>query len=296
MTRAKKRGVNRANLYGYILVAPMVLGICVFIIYPMLMALNFSFHRTDGVTGVFVGLNNYIWLFQDNLFWQAMYNTILMAFLSVVSGVTICFILASLINSLSRGKNFFKCLFFLPNVVSIVAATILFTFVLHPTQAGLVNAFLGIFGIAPLPWFSHPAFAPYSIVLLNLWRSFGYDTIIFLAGLQSVPRELYEAANVDGANALKRWWYITVPSMRPVLFFVIIMYTINSLRRINDVLLIGGVAGNPGGALQTIVLYIYRNAFTAGQVGLASAAAYALFIVCLSFTFINYRIMKAGEK
>jgi len=273
----------------------MVTGILVFVLYPMINALRYSFHRTDGVTGVFVGFDNYLWLFRDKNFHSAVYNTVLMALMSVSTGVVFCFILASLINSLARGKNFFKSVFFLPNVVSMVAASILFSFLLHPSKAGLVNALLALFGVKPVPWFSHPSLAPFSIIILNIWRSCGYDTIIFLAGLQSVPKEYYDASQVDGANAFQRWLYITIPSVRPIIMFVIIMYTINSLKRISDVFMIGGLAGNPGGSLSTIVLYIYRNAWTAGQVGTASAAAYVLFLLSLSFTFLNYRVMKAGE-
>ncbi len=286
----------RQNGAGYILIMPMVTGILVFVVYPMLKALLYSFQHTNGISGYFAGLRNYIWIFKDPVFWTAVFNTFYMAILSVIVNLVVCFILASFINALSIGKNLFKAVYFLPNVVSVIAVSILFNFLFYPTEAGPVNYVLGVLGIPAVGWFTSPIIAPLSIVLMGMWRSIGYDTIIFLAGLQSVPRELYEAANVDGAGSLKRWWHITLPSMRPVFVFFIIMATINSLKRFGDVWMIGGVGGNPGGALQTIVLYIYRNAWVSSDVGVASAAAYMLFLFSLMFTLINYRIMGVGKE
>ena len=140
-----------------------------------------------------------------------------------------------------------------------------------------------------------PSTARLNIVIMGLWRSAGYDTILFLAGLQSIPREIYDAAAVDGANGLQKWWYITIPNMKPTFTFMIIMQTISTLRRFDDVWLIGGIGGNPGGTLQTMVLYIYRYAWTSRDVGIASAASVFLFILLLAVTILNYKVMNSKD-
>lgn len=286
----------KRDIAGWLMMAPLLIGIAVFVIYPMGQALVNSFYKTDGITmQKFFGWKNYRWLMRDDFFWAAMGNTLYMAVLCVITGVSVTFVLASLINSLTHGKNFFKGLFFLPNVVSVVAVSVLFTFILNPTEYGMVNALLKKLGIGPIGWFTDPSVARVSIVIMNLWKSIGYDTILFLAGLQNVPKDLYEAAEVDGAGTFRKWWNITIPCMKSVFQFVIIMYTISSLKRFSDVYMIGGTAGNPGGSLQTIVLYIYRNAWFSNNVGVASAAAYVLFLLTMVLTALNTKLTGFGK-
>lgn len=126
---------------------------------------------------------------------------------------------------------------------------------------------------------------------MGLWRGFGYNIIIFYAALQSVPTELYEAASVDGVSAVKRWWYITLPLMRPIIMVVVVMELIGSMRRFGDVFVIGGVDGAPGGSLQTVVVYIYRYAFLSNQVGIGSAASFILFFIIFILTLLNFRFV-----
>lgn len=283
--KRRTRLFTRKDGVGYLFSAPLIVGVLAFAIYPMFAALYMSFHQTVGnsMTGKWVGMNNYTYALQDPIFWQAIRNTLYMGIFSVVFGIGLSFILASMINSLKWVffKNVFKAVYFLPNVVSGVATSLLFSFLLFPSREGLFNFVLVLVGIEPVGWFTNPSFSRFSIVLMSLWGALGYNTIIFLAGLQSVPRDLHEAAEVDGANALRRWWYITIPFLRPIFVFMLIMGTIGSMKRFTDVWLIGGTAGNPGGSLMTVVLYIYRNAFLAGQMGLATAASYILFLIIL---------------
>ncbi len=287
----KRKKLTRNDWVGFLFVSPLVFGILAFAVYPMVAALYLSFQQTEGAgafTGKWVGLNNYKYIIHDPIFWKSLYNTFYMGILSVTLGIGVSFILASMINSLKRthSKNFFKGVYFLPNVVSAVATTLLFSFLFYPTKEGLFNFVLGWFHIGPVGWFTDPRFSRFSIVLMSLWGALGYNTIIFLAGLQSVPRDLYEAAEVDGAGSMKKWLYITIPYLRPIFVFMIVMGTIGSMKRFTDVWLIGGTAGNPGGSLLSSVLYIYRNAFLAGQMGLATAASYLLFLVILILTLL----------
>lgn len=285
----------RDNGVGYLMVLPMLLGIFIFVLYPMIQVLLFSIQNTNGISGVFNGISNYRWVLRDDLFWAAFRNTFYMAFLSVIFNLSFSFITASLINNVTRGRNFLKSLYFLPNVVSGVAVTMLFNFIFFPTAAGLINYLITQIGGKPIGWFTDPRIAPISIVIMGVWRSVGYDTVIFLAGLQNVPKELYEAAEIDGAGPFKKWWYITIPQMKPIIAFMTIMLVMGNLRRFDDVWLIGGIAGNPAGSLQTIVLYIYRNAWTAQQVGVASAASMVLFVITLSLTILNYKGLGVGN-
>jgi len=285
----------KQNGMGYALCAPLLLAIFILVFYPMVQVFIFSFQNTNGMSGRFIGLMNYRWILNDTLFWNAVRNTAYMAFMAVVLQVVVTFILASMINSLTRMKNFFKSLYFLPNVVSAVAVAMLFSFLMFPTEAGVLNSFIGMFGLGPVLWIASANVAPFSMVLMALWRSVGFDTVLFLAGLQSIPGEIYEAAEVDGATGLKKWWYITVPNMRPIIVFMIMMMTISQMQRFDDIWMIGGVGGNPGGSLQTIVLYIYRNAWVARQVGAASAASMILFVMIMGITIINNRVLNRNS-
>ena len=284
----RKKRFTRNDWMGYLFSAPLIIGVLAFAIYPMIAALVMSFHQSSGLSlgGKWVGLSNYDYVLKDSMFWQSLTNTFFMGIWSVLLGIILSFILATFVNNLkwTTGKNFFKAVYFLPNVVSGVATTLLFSFLFYPSKEGLLNFAIGLFGVDPVGWFTDPQVSRFSIVLMSLWGALGYNTIIFLAGLQSVPRDLYEAAEVDGAGNYRKWVNITIPYLRPIFVFMLIMGTIGAMKRFTDVWLIGGTAGNPGGSLMTVVLYIYRNAFLSSQMGVATAASYLLFIIILALT------------
>ncbi|MFD1174004.1 carbohydrate ABC transporter permease [Oceanobacillus picturae] len=287
--RQKKKFFNSRDLAGYLFTAPLLIGIMGFAIYPMVAALIMSFKKSaSSSAGEWVGLSNYQYVASDKMFWESIYNTFYMGILAVVLGISLSFILASLIHNVTglRWSNFFKAVYFLPNVVSLVATSILFTFLFNPGSEGLLNYVIGLVGIEPVGWFTDPSYSRFSIVLMTLWGMLGYNTIIFIAALTSVPRDLYEAAEIDGANWFKKWLYITIPYLRPIIIFMVIIGTINAMKRFTDVWLIGGTAGNPAGSLMTAVLYIYRNAFLSSQMGIATAASYILFMFILTLTII----------
>lgn len=286
---SKKKFFTSTDIAGYIFSAPLVIGVFAFAVYPMIGALILSFQRAQSsFGGEWLGLANYRTVLTDSNFWKALYNTLYMGFFAVVLGVALSFILATLIHNVPwlKLRNFFKGVYFLPNVVSLVAVSILFQLLFHPGSEGVLNFVLGWVGIEPVGWFTNPKFSRFSIVLMNLWGMLGYNTIIFIAALSSVPRDLYEASEVDGANWFDKWIYITVPYLRPIILFMVIISTISSMKRFTDVWLIGGTAGNPAGSLMTVVLYIYRNAFLASQMGIASAASYILFMIILILSIL----------
>lgn len=269
----------------------MLAGVILFTLYPMVDTFLLSLQQTNGVNGVYVGLDNYKEVLNNPDFYQAMGNTIYMGVLSIAIGFPSSFLLACLINKTAKGKNFFKSVYFLPNIVSIVAISMIFRYFFAATREGVLNSFLGLFGVKPLGWLTNPKLAGLSVVLMGCWQ-IGYDAIIFLAGLQTIPRELYEAAEIDGAGEFQKWRSVTIPCMRPIFSFMLIMMTISQLKRFSDVYIIGTPTGNPSGSLMTIVLYIYRIAFQGKVVGYASAAAYILFVVVMAFTLVNMRISR----
>ncbi|MBS4220418.1 sugar ABC transporter permease [Bacillus sp. FJAT-49711] len=285
----KKKKLTSTDWAGYMFSAPLVVGVLVFAIYPMIGALVLSFQKSaSSFGGEWTGLSNYKHVLSDSIFWKSLYNTVYMGALAVVLGVAASFILATFIHNIPwlKWRNFFKGVYFLPNVVSLVATSILFQLLFNPGKEGLLNFTLSWIGMDPIGWFTNPSFSRFSIVLMTLWGMLGYNTIIFIAALTSVPRDLYEAAEVDGANWFKKWAYITVPYLKPIILFMVIISTISAMKRFTDVWLIGGTAGNPAGSLMTVVLYIYRNAFLASQMGIATAASYILFMIILILTVV----------
>lgn len=293
--RAARKDLVRRDIIGYTFVLPTLIAVTLFTVYPVFEALRISFFKHNGMTGWWVGLDNYKFVLTDAHFWIAVKNTIYMGVLSLVLGLPISLIVASLINNCSVGRNFFKSVYFIPNVTSIVAASLVFVFLLYPTKGGLVNGFLGILGIKPLEWFASSALAPIGVVLMELWRMVGYNAIIWLAGLQSIPKELYEASEVDGATKLKQWWYITIPGIKPIFVFLVIIGTINAFRRFGDVFVIGGIDGAPASSLSTMVLYIYKYGFGVFEFGKASAASYIVFVIILFFTIINFKLFNKED-
>ena len=298
LMRKRKKRFTSKDWAGLAFSAPLLIGVLSFAIYPMIAALILSFKSSSGsLTGTWVGFTDYQRVLDDSLFWQALGNTLYMGFFTVILGVSLSFILATCIYNVpnTRWRNFFKGVYFLPNVVSMVAAAILFQLIFHPGSAGILNYVLGWVGVEPIGWFTNPDISRFSIVLMTLWGMLGYNTIIFLAALTSVPSDLYEAAEIDGANWLKKWFYITIPYLRSIILFMVIITTINSMKRFTDVWLIGGTAGNPSGSLMTVVLYIYRNAFYSNQMGIATAASYLLFVFILVLTVIMLKLNKKNQ-
>lgn len=281
---------NKRNLTGYVFVLPTLLAIVIFTAYPVLESFRISFFKHNGVSGTWVGLYNFNYVLTDKIFWKAFLNTLYMGGLYLLAGIPLPFVVASLINVCPIGKNLYKSIFFVPNVTSIVAASLIFMFIFYPASGGPANYILSIFGIQPLNWFASSSIAPVIIVVINIWHGIGYNAIIWLAGLQSISPELYKAAEVDGATKIKQWIYITIPGVKPIFVFMIIMSTIGAMKRFTDVLVIGGEDGNPAGALNTLMLYVYKYGFSTFDFGKASAASYITFVLILLITLLNFKL------
>jgi ABC-type sugar transport system permease subunit len=238
-------------------------------------------------------------LLTNQIFLNALLNTALLGFAFMLLVIPVSLIFATFINNLRVTPNLFKVIYFLPQVTSTVAVALIFSYVFQPNW-GLINGTLRLLGVENLPlWLANPRLdltgSRSAATLLAVWVALGYYILIFLAGLQAIPTELYDAAVVDGANPFQTWRYITVPSLRPSFIFLIITGMIDALSRFSDLWMLGGPGGTPARSLQTIVMYIYQTAFESNDFNLASAATVILFIVLLLVTLINFRTLLQPE-
>ncbi|GER67586.1 hypothetical protein BpJC4_20570 [Weizmannia acidilactici] len=221
--------MSRSKMIPYWFVAPAVILFLCFTIYPIISSLLLSFQKMDGGRYVFAGFANYIRLFHDSVFLKALYNTFIILIIQVPIMLILALILASALNSqLLKLRGFFRVGFFMPAVTSLVAYSILFSILLQ--DSGLINDFLGLFGIHKIPWLTDPFWAKVSIILALTWRWTGYNMVIYLAAMQNIPEELYEAASLDGAGRIRKFFNITVPQLKPVILFTAIISTISTLQ------------------------------------------------------------------
>lgn len=285
-----KQSRIRGTLEWYLLLLIPLVGTVAFNIFPLFQTIVDSLQN---VRNAFIGGVNYRILFSDPVFGQSVGNTLYMALLGVCFNVPIAFVIANMLNNVQRTKNVYKVVFLLPMIMSMVTAGILFKYLMMPSKEGVLNYLLGFFGMGPYMFLNDPATARESLIVMAVWKGMGYNIIIFFAGLQTVPRELYEAAKIDGANEWKQWVHITIPSSKNIFTFCIITSAIGALKRFADVYAISGETGNPAGALNTIMLYVYRNSFSTlnyKDLGRSSAASVVLFVIILAVTLLNFKL------
>lgn len=285
-----KRGAKRRRrdtIDGYLFIAPVVLGLLLFTFGPMLASLYLSLTDYPILRAPeFVGLQNYIRLFtREKLFWQSVKVTVLYAITAVPLGIIGAFILALFLNQKLKGIAFFRTAFYMPVIVPVVASTVLWGWLLNPDY-GLVNAILKFFNLPTSRWLSEPSSALPSLVLMSLW-GIGAGMIIYLAGLQGIPEELYEAGKIDGANGNQLFWNVTLPLMTPTIFFNVVIGLIGALQIFTEVFLLTG--GGPLFATYVYGLMVYDRAFQYFQMGMASAMAWVLGIVILILTLLVFR-------
>lgn len=280
----------------YLLLLIPLLGTLIFNIYPLLKTM---LNSTLNMQNHFIGATNYSIMFSDAEFSQSVVNTLYMGVLGVTINIPIAFMLANMLNNIPKGKNVYKVFFLLPLITSVVTVALLFKFIFSPDQASMANYVLSLFHIKPFGWFNDVLSSRETVIMMSLWKGIGYNVILFFAGLQTVPTELYEASTIDGANERQKWLYITIPSMRNTFIFVYLISCIAVLKRFADVYAVSGEYGNPGGTLFTIILYIYRKSFStlfSKDTGIAAAASVILFFIILFITIINYLLTENSER
>jgi|SRR5438093_7792447 len=285
----------RKEWTSYLFISPGLIFLIIFSIYTMSVALWLSFHQWNILQPAhpYVGLANYRQAFHDHDFWHAVWNTILMSLgIPVLMGLGLG--VALLLNTQIRALGLFRAAYYLPVVTPLVVASIVWKWV-YNTDYGLANYYLLKAHLisSPLLWLSSFNLALPSVVIMGIWKGVGFAMIVYLAGLQAIPQELYEAAEVDGAGRFQKFWRITLPLLRPSTFFLLVILLIQSFQAFDQIYIMTN--GGPLQATSTIVFFIYRAAFVYFQMGYASALAFILFAMVLVLTLIQFRLYTKGE-
>ncbi|GIP58523.1 sugar ABC transporter permease [Paenibacillus sp. FSL W8-0186] len=297
---AKKSGLKKRakdHLVAYSFIAPNFIGFAVFTLVPMVFALILAFVKWDGANPMeYVGMNNFIRLWKDPTFHKSLWNTVIYT-VGVVPLTMVCALgLAILLNQKIFGRNFMRTVFFFPYVASLVAVAAVWNFIFSPTMGPVNNILHALTGvpIEDLPrWAADKDWAMFTVVLFTVWKNMGYYMVIYLAGLQGVNPELYEAAELDGANAWQRFRNVTIPQLAPTTFFVLMILIINSFK-VYDIFinLFAGADNQLNDSTRVLVYQIYNTAFRSLDYGYASAMAIVLFLLVLGITLVQFQ----GEK
>jgi multiple sugar transport system permease protein len=275
---------------GYLFLLPNFVGFLVFSLFPILFVFALTFTDWNLATSPrFIGLDNYRELASDDLFWQTSRNTLYFVFGAVPIGVFCAFWLALLMNRKMRGVVFFRTLFFLPHVTLTVAIAIVWSWLYNP-DLGLINYVLGQFGIDGPRWILSTDWAMPAMILMSNWKGVGYAMLIFLAGLQSIPEEYYEAARLDGAGWLRQVLDITVPLISPATFFVLATSFIGAMQAFDQFYVM--TQGGPAYSTTTLVMYVYQNGFQWFRMGYAATIAMALFLGIFLITVVQWRLAR----
>ncbi|MCS7053852.1 MAG: sugar ABC transporter permease [Ignavibacterium sp.] len=279
--------------------APAISAILIFFFIPVIAAFVISFTDFDIYTLGdfstlrFIGFDNYIKLLSDELFWTALKNTFYFVVVAGPLSIAVSLSAALLLNSkLTKFKSLFRLAYFLPVVTTLVAVAIVWRFIYHP-NFGILNFFLGLIGINPIDWLGDPFWAMPSIIILAVWKNFGYNMIIFIAGLQNIPEELYEAADIEGANAFQKFRFITLPMLAPTTILVSIITMIGYFQLFAEPYVM--TQGGPLNKTLSIVQYMYQEGFRWWNMGYSASIAFVLFIIIFIGTIIQFRIQKFNK-
>ena len=281
---------------GWLFIGPAMIAIAVFFVVPVSAALLMSFTDFDiyalaDLRNVrFIGLDNYARLLHTPLFWHALGNTLYFVLLGVPLSITISLGAALLLNSpLARFKGFYRTALFAPVVTTLVAVAVVWRYLLH-TRYGLINHALTAIGITPVDWLGDPFWAMPAIVLLSVWKNFGYNMIILLAGLQAIPKDLYEAARIEGASAWQQLRYVTLPALAPMLLMVSILTMAGHFQIFAEPYVM--TQGGPAQRTVTVLYFMYDEGFKWWSLGSASAVAFVLFAFMFAFTLLQLRVAR----
>jgi multiple sugar transport system permease protein len=287
-------GRGRRIAPGWWFVAPALVLIVVFFLGPVIAAIGLSFTDfdlyalADPRAARWVGLRNYSRVLNEPLFWQALRNTLYFALVGGPLTVAASLGAALLVNARAlRWKGAARTAFFAPFVTTLVAVAIVWRYLYHP-RYGLLNWMLGHVGVPPIDWLGNPHWAMPAIIVMATWKNFGYNMLICIAGLQNIPRELHEAAALDGATALQRFRHVTIPMLAPTLFFVVVVTMIGYLQLFTEPYVM--TQGGPLRATTSLVLYMYEEGFRWWRLGVAAAIAFLLFALIVAFTVVQRRV------
>jgi multiple sugar transport system permease protein len=284
----------RRILHAYLFIAPVIVLFGIFRVAPAIQTLLYSFYKVELLRGrfTFIGLENFYSLLTDEIFRRATLNTLIYVVWIVPLSAILGLILAVLFNARFHFKEFFKAVYFSPMVTSTVAAAMVWWWLYNP-QFGLFNVLLRLVRIPDQPWLMSSHMALPSIIIFSIWKTLGYNMIIYLAGLQAIPQQFYEAATIDGAGALRRFWRISVPLLAPTTTFILIYNGILAFQVFDQVFVLTG--GGPANSTNVVVLDLYRQAFERYNFGYAAAEAMVLFLFILGVTVLQWVYSKRFE-
>jgi multiple sugar transport system permease protein len=272
--------------------SPTLIIFSAFILFPVFFSFYLSFQKWNMFSGdsTFVGLDNYIRMFRSEEFWQVLRNTAVYSFGTIPLNMAFSLWIAYILNKKIIGKKFLRTAFFAPVIISPVAAAVIWRWLYDP-NFGLVNYFIGFFGINPVNWLNEPTAAMFALIIMGVWKTFGINMVLFSAGLSGIPETYYEAAELDGASKWHKFWHITVPLLSPTTFFIMIMSMISSFQVFDIVYVL--TSGGPLGSTKVLVFYVYEYAFKFFEMGYASAISYFLFALLFILTMVQVRYMKS---
>lgn len=292
--------ITNSQRTAWTFVAPAIFVIAIFFALPVFAALLLSFTDFDLYALAdmknlrFVGLGNYVDVLHTPLFWKSLINTLYFVLVGVPLSIATSLGAALLLNSpLARFKGFYRTALFAPVVTTVVAVAVIWRYLFH-TRYGLINYALGHLGIAPIDWLGDPHWSMPAIILFAVWKNFGYNMIILLAGLQAIPQDLYEAARIDGASLWQQFRHITMPSLRPVLLLVVIITVAGYFQLFAEPYVM--TRGDPLQSTVSVLYYMYEEGFTWWSLGRASAIAFILFVLILLITRLLLRLGRSREE
>lgn len=279
---------------GWLFLSPSLLGYGLFMLFPIIFSLVLSFSEWDLVSGLngikFVGLNNFEALFQDSLFYRSLWNNSIYTIVVVPATMAVALVLAIALNNKVYMKGPLRLVYFMPYITTIIASSVVWMALLHPSQGPLTQFLLSLGVDHPPKWLGSTAWALPSLMMMMIWSGLGYDLIIYMAGLQGIPKDLYEAAEVDGAGGIRKFFSVTLPLLSPTTFFLFITRIIHSFEIFGPVNIM--TQGGPGDSTSVLVHYIYVTSFRFYKFGYGSAIAWVLFAIIFTITLIQWRQQK----
>jgi ABC-type sugar transport system permease subunit/ABC-type glycerol-3-phosphate transport system substrate-binding protein len=283
-----RRNDRRSTRHALLFLSPSLLHLIFFVFTPIAFAAYLSLHRWDIVVAdkPFIGLENFREMLSDDAFWNAVFNTLIYS-LNVPISMSIALAVAVMLNRRLTGMALLRTLYFLPSITSFVAIALVWMWMYHPSY-GMANFVLSTLGLSPLPWLNSPETAMISIIIFSVWLSMGYQMVIFLAGLQGIPRELLDAARIDGAGSFQRFWRVTFPLLKPTTFFILVTSLISSFQVFTTIYVM--TAGGPVKSTDVIVYHIYQAAWEQLRMGYASALSWVLFVLVVIATWIQFKV------
>jgi multiple sugar transport system permease protein len=289
--RSTRRRERREFLAGMAFLSPTLLIFSVFVLFPVFFSFFLSFHKWNMFSAgtSYVGLDNYLSILGNEEFWSVLKNTAFYTLGTVPLNMVVSLAAAYVLNKKIIGRRFLRTAFFIPVIMSPVAAAVIWRWVYEP-NFGMLNYVLGIFGVPSINWLNDPTAAMFALIVMGVWKSFGVNLVLFSAGLQGIPEQYYEAAQIDGAGKWRQFWNVTLPLLSPTTFFILVMSVIGSFQVFDTVYVL--TSGGPLGSTKVLVFYLYEHAFKYFEMGYASAVAYLLFALVFALTLLQVKYLR----